>query len=117
MNETINFLSQHGALVLAATVFAEQIGLPIPALPFLIAAGALVGTGQMGLGMAIVSAGLAAMAGDLELAEPGDLVFRPALATDQIDVELLDVLRLRRRRTFVERAGRRTRERPEVSEP
>jgi hypothetical protein len=57
------------------------------------------------------------MTGDLELAEPGDLVFRPALATDQIDVEPLDVLRLRRRRTFIERAGRRTRERPEVSEP
>jgi hypothetical protein len=57
------------------------------------------------------------MAGDLEFAEPGDLVFRPALATDEIDVEPLDVLRLRRRRTFVERAGRRTRERPEVSEP
>ena len=64
MNETINFLTQHGALVLAATVFAEQIGLPLPALPFLIAAGALIGTGQMGLGMAVVSAVLAAMAGD-----------------------------------------------------
>ena len=64
MNETISFLSQHGALVLAAAVFAEQIGLPLPALPFLIAAGALVGTGQMGLGMAVVSAILAAMAGD-----------------------------------------------------
>ena len=64
MNETINFLSQHGSLVLAAAVFAEQIGLPLPALPFLIAAGALVGTGQMGLGMAVVSAVLAAMAGD-----------------------------------------------------
>jgi membrane protein DedA with SNARE-associated domain/rhodanese-related sulfurtransferase len=45
-------------------VLAEQIGLPLPALPFLIAAGALVGTGQMGLGMAVVSAVLAAMAGD-----------------------------------------------------
>jgi membrane protein DedA with SNARE-associated domain/rhodanese-related sulfurtransferase len=50
--------------VLAAVVFAEQIGLPLPALPFVIAAGALVGTGQMGLGMAVVSAVLAAMAGD-----------------------------------------------------
>jgi membrane protein DedA with SNARE-associated domain/rhodanese-related sulfurtransferase len=64
MNETIDFLTQHGAMVLAAAVFAEQVGLPLPALPFLIAAGALVGTGQMALGMALVSAVLAAMAGD-----------------------------------------------------
>jgi membrane protein DedA with SNARE-associated domain/rhodanese-related sulfurtransferase len=64
MNETFEFLTQHGSLVLAAAVFAEQIGLPLPALPFLIAAGALAGTGQMGLGMALVAAVLAAMAGD-----------------------------------------------------
>lgn len=64
MNETLDFLTQHGSLVLAAVVFAEQIGLPLPALPFLIAAGALVGTGQMAVGMALVSAVLAAMAGD-----------------------------------------------------
>ena len=50
MNETISFLSQHGALVLAAAVFAEQIGLPLPALPFLIAAGALVWHGGDGAG-------------------------------------------------------------------
>ena len=64
MNETIDFLTQHGAVVLAATVFAEQIGLPLPAMPVLIAAGALVGTGQMTLGMAVLLAVLAAMAGD-----------------------------------------------------
>ena len=64
MNETLDFLTQHGALVVAAVVFAEQIGLPLPALPFLIAAGALAGTGQMAAGVALVSAVLAAMAGD-----------------------------------------------------
>lgn len=64
MNETIDFLTQHGPLVLAIAVFAEQIGLPLPALPFLITAGALVGSGQMGLGMAVVSALVAGMAGD-----------------------------------------------------
>jgi membrane protein DedA with SNARE-associated domain/rhodanese-related sulfurtransferase len=64
MNETLDFLTQHGSLVLAAAVFAEQIGLPLPALPFLIAAGALAGTGQMALGTALVAAVLAAMAGD-----------------------------------------------------
>ena len=64
MNEILEFLTNHGSLVLAAAVFAEQVGLPLPAMPFLIAAGALVGTGQMTLGMAVVSAVLAAMAGD-----------------------------------------------------
>jgi membrane protein DedA with SNARE-associated domain/rhodanese-related sulfurtransferase len=64
MNEIIEFLTEHGSLVLAAVVFAEQVGLPLPALPFLIAAGALVGTGQMALGMVVASAVLAAMAGD-----------------------------------------------------
>jgi membrane protein DedA with SNARE-associated domain/rhodanese-related sulfurtransferase len=64
MNEMLDFLTQHGSLVLAAAVFAEQIGLPLPALPFLIAAGALVGAGQMTAGVALVSAVLAAMEGD-----------------------------------------------------
>jgi membrane protein DedA with SNARE-associated domain/rhodanese-related sulfurtransferase len=64
MNETIHFLTQHGALVLAAVVFAEQIGLPLPAMPFLIAAGALAGTGEMTLGMAVLLAVVAAMVGD-----------------------------------------------------
>jgi membrane protein DedA with SNARE-associated domain/rhodanese-related sulfurtransferase len=64
MNEPLHFLAQHGTLVLFAAVFAEQIGLPLPAVPFLIAAGALVGTGQMALGMAVGSAVLAALAGD-----------------------------------------------------
>ena len=64
MNEPIDFLTQHGPLVLAAAVFAEQIGFPLPALPFLIGAGALVGSGQMGLGMAVLAAVVAAMAGD-----------------------------------------------------
>jgi membrane protein DedA with SNARE-associated domain/rhodanese-related sulfurtransferase len=64
MNEALHFLTQHGTFVLFAAVFAEQIGLPLPAVPFLIAAGALVGTGQMALGIAVGTAVLAALAGD-----------------------------------------------------
>ena len=64
MNGIIQFLTQHGAFVLFAVVLAEQIGLPLPALPFLIAAGALVGTGQMDLGVAVGSAILSALVGD-----------------------------------------------------
>jgi membrane protein DedA with SNARE-associated domain/rhodanese-related sulfurtransferase len=64
MNETMHFLAQHGTIVLFATVLAEQIGLPLPAVPFLIAAGALVGTGQMSLSVAVVAAVSAALLGD-----------------------------------------------------
>ena len=38
MDAAIQFLTQHGAAVLFIAVLAEQIGLPIPAVPFLIAA-------------------------------------------------------------------------------
>ena len=64
MHETLNFLSEHGLVVVTAAVFAEQIGLPLPAMPFLITAGALVATGQMTLGLTVLSAVMAAMAGD-----------------------------------------------------
>ena len=55
MDETLHFLAQHGTVVLFAAVLAEQIGLPLPAVPFLIAAGTLVGTGQMTLGVAVLA--------------------------------------------------------------
>jgi membrane protein DedA with SNARE-associated domain len=64
MEETLHFLTQHGAVVLFVVVFMEQIGLPVPALLFLIAAGALVGTGQMAVGAAVGSAVLVALVGD-----------------------------------------------------
>ena len=64
MDEALQFLTQHGALILFAVVFAEQVGLPIPSLPFLIAAGALVAGDQMGLGAAVGSAVLATLLGD-----------------------------------------------------
>ena len=41
MNEINQFLGAYGGLILFVTVFAEQSGLPIPAAPWLLAAGAL----------------------------------------------------------------------------
>lgn len=64
MNEPLQFLTQHGTFVLFVVVLAEQIGFPVPGLLFLIAAGALVGTGHMSVAMAIGAAVLAALAGD-----------------------------------------------------
>lgn len=49
MHNASLFLMQYGAMVLFAVVFIEQIGLPLPAIPVLIAAGVLAGTGHMNL--------------------------------------------------------------------
>ena len=51
---TFDFLAEHGASVLFWVVFVEQIGLPLPALPLLVAAGALVGAGKMSLAAALL---------------------------------------------------------------
>jgi membrane protein DedA with SNARE-associated domain len=47
MHSTLEFLLHHGYMVLLAWVFGEQIGLPVPSLPLLLAAGALAGTGHL----------------------------------------------------------------------
>jgi membrane protein DedA with SNARE-associated domain len=41
MDETTQFLIRHGLLVLFVAVFLEQMGLPLPAGPWLLAAGTL----------------------------------------------------------------------------
>jgi membrane protein DedA with SNARE-associated domain/rhodanese-related sulfurtransferase len=66
MEEVFNFFVRHGSMVLFWAVFAEQIGLPLPAAPlFLLAAGALAGAGKMSLAAAISLAVVASLAGDL----------------------------------------------------
>ena len=46
MSRLASFLLQHGHLFLFAAVFVEQAGLPVPAVPVLLAMGALVGLGK-----------------------------------------------------------------------
>jgi membrane protein DedA with SNARE-associated domain/rhodanese-related sulfurtransferase len=50
----LQFLIDHGPSVLFWVVLVEQAGLPIPAIPLLIAAGALVGAGKMSLVTALL---------------------------------------------------------------
>lgn len=64
MNETIHFLTEYGPLVLFVVVFVEQIGLPLPALPVLVAAGVLAGTGHLNLWVALGVTVAAALAAD-----------------------------------------------------
>jgi len=58
MNETLDFLVRHGITVVFAAVFVDQMGIPLPAVPWLLAAGALAAAGQMN-GMLALSAGIA----------------------------------------------------------
>jgi len=62
---TFDFLAEHGASVLFWVVFVEQIGFPLPALPLLVAAGALVGAGKMSLAAALLLPVAAALPPDL----------------------------------------------------
>ena len=49
MTETSRFLINHGLPLVFAAVFVEQLGLPLPALPWLLAAGALSAAGKFNL--------------------------------------------------------------------
>src|SRR5206468_6506702 len=65
MNETLEFLVRHGTSVLFAAVFVEQMGLPLPAAPWLLAAGALAGIGKMNWFVALNAAVIGSMLADL----------------------------------------------------
>lgn len=64
MNETLEFVARHGYLVLFFGVLAEQLGVPLPTILILIAAGALAGVGQLNLLAVLALAVLAALIGD-----------------------------------------------------
>src|SRR6266550_7996567 len=65
MNETLEFLVRHGTAVLFAAVFVEQMGVPLPAAPWLLAAGALAGTGKMNWMVALAAAAIGSILADL----------------------------------------------------
>ncbi|MFQ5663993.1 MAG: VTT domain-containing protein [Terriglobia bacterium] len=65
MDEAIQFLLQHGYLVLFVFVLAEQMGLPLPAIPALLAMGALAGAGQLSYPLALLTAVAASLLSDL----------------------------------------------------
>jgi membrane protein DedA with SNARE-associated domain len=65
MHAVIPFLLRHGYWVLVANVFAEGIGLPIPALPVLLGMGALAGLGNFSIWTSLALAVAAALTSDL----------------------------------------------------
>ena len=58
-------LIQYGVVVLFVWAFAVQAGMPLPAVPILVGAGALSGSGRMNLVLAIVAAMGATLGADV----------------------------------------------------
>src|SRR5438045_2040693 len=64
MNDTLGSLVRHGPAVLFAAVFIEQIGVPIPPKPLLLATGALVVAGKMSWVTALSAAVVGSLVAD-----------------------------------------------------
>jgi len=64
MHRTIEFLIKHGYVVVLAWVFAEQLGVPAPSLPVLLAAGALAGSGRLSFWACLVLVTIASLFAD-----------------------------------------------------
>jgi membrane protein DedA with SNARE-associated domain len=60
-----DFLVEYGVVLVFAWVFAAQAGMPIPAGPMLVGAGALSGSGQMNLALVVGAAIVAAVGADV----------------------------------------------------
>lgn len=65
MDQIISLLAQYGLLLVFANVLLAQLGLPLPAVPTLIVAGALVRDGQLSLAPVLLVAVVASLIGDL----------------------------------------------------
>ena len=64
MQEMLQFVVQHGYALVFFWVMAEQAGLPIPATPLLLAAGALAGQHQISFLLAVVVAATGSLVSD-----------------------------------------------------
>jgi membrane protein DedA with SNARE-associated domain len=65
VHEVVDFLLKHGYTLLFGWVLGEQLGLPIPSAPVLLAAGALAGSRQMYFSLALLFAVVAAITSDV----------------------------------------------------
>jgi membrane protein DedA with SNARE-associated domain len=64
MQELVELTARYGVLFVFANVFIEQIGLPVPAMPTLVLAGALAADGKLSAPLALLAALVAATIGD-----------------------------------------------------
>ena len=59
-----DFVLRHGYALLFVSVFVEQVGAPIPALPVLVVMGALAGLGHFSIGVAVALAVIGSVSAD-----------------------------------------------------
>ena len=71
MNDIVQFVLKHGYPILFAALFARQVGLPVPAPLFLLAAGALAAAGNLILVAVVLLAITACVLGDWPWYEAG----------------------------------------------
>ena len=71
MNAVVQFVVKHGYPILFAAIFARQIGLPVPAPLFLLAAGALAAVGKLNFFAAFALAVTGCVLADWAWYEPG----------------------------------------------
>lgn len=65
MQATIDFLVRHGYLIVFVWMLVAQAGVPLPVIPLLIAAGALVADGRLDAGVVLVVSVVASLISDL----------------------------------------------------
>jgi len=71
--DTLQFLVEHGYVVLFVSVLAQQLGVPLPSTPFIVAAGALAHSGQLSFAVALLDGCCAAIMADIVWFEIGRL--------------------------------------------
>src|SRR5471032_1031722 len=64
LHDLVLLISQYGLALVFANVLLEQVGLPVPAIPTLVVAGALCADGTLSLGGVFAAAFAASMIGD-----------------------------------------------------
>ncbi len=64
MEEMTSLLAQHGILLVFANVLLTQSGVPVPAVPLLVIAGAFVGQGKIALAPLLLASVVASLIGD-----------------------------------------------------
>ncbi|MGC8551515.1 MAG: DedA family protein/thiosulfate sulfurtransferase GlpE [Phycisphaerae bacterium] len=65
MDQIVYFLIAHGIIVVFAAVFLSQIGLPLPAIPWLLGAGAVAESGRLSFSLSLVAVILACVVADV----------------------------------------------------
>lgn len=65
MAGAVDFVVRHGEVVIFLYVFADQLGIPVPAVPGLLAIGALAAVGKVNVPLALVSAVAASLLADV----------------------------------------------------